>query len=65
MSLTISEKIKNNNQDVSNQPPVSKQSCEDIVNLSVYFDGTGNNLKNDETDKKWANPARLWRSRYF
>ncbi|RLL40426.1 DUF2235 domain-containing protein [Acinetobacter cumulans] len=62
MSLTISEKIKNNNQDVSNQSPVSKQSCEDIVNLSVYFDGTGNNLKNDETDKKWANPARLWKN---
>ncbi|RKG51004.1 DUF2235 domain-containing protein [Acinetobacter cumulans] len=62
MSLTISEKIKNNNQDVSNQLPVSKQSCEDIVNLSVYFDGTGNNLKNDETDKKWANPARLWKN---
>ena len=41
MSLTISEKIKNNNQDVSNQAPVSKQSCEDVVNLSVYFDGTG------------------------
>lgn len=62
VSLTISEKIKNNNQDVSNQAPVSKQSCEDVVNLSVYFDGTGNNLKNDGKDFKWANPARLWRN---
>lgn len=30
-------KIKNSNQDVSNQSPESKQDCSDVVNLSVFF----------------------------
>ena len=56
------QKIKNSNQDVSNHAPESKQDCADVVNLSVFFDGTGNNLENDEKIAKLANPAKLWRN---
>ncbi|WP_180171599.1 DUF2235 domain-containing protein [Acinetobacter sp. YH12023] len=56
------QKIKNSNQDVSNQGPNAKQDCSDVVNISVFFDGTGNNLENDEKIAKLANPAKLWRN---
>ena len=53
------------NSDAENNKPGAKQNCSDIVNISVFFDGTGNNLKADTKDKKcykWSNPARLWRA---
>lgn len=56
------QKIKNSNQDVSNQSPEAKQDCSDVVNLSIFFDGTGNNFGNDEKIEKLANPAKLWRN---
>ncbi|MGE8645840.1 hypothetical protein [Acinetobacter vivianii] len=31
------------NNDVSNDLPSAKQDCSDVVNISVFFDGTGNN----------------------
>lgn len=39
-----------------------KQNCSDIVNISLFFDGTGNNKEVDEPLKRWSNPARLWRA---
>jgi|GEM_PF-266999 len=50
------------NRDVPADPPSPKQDCSDIVNISIFFDGTGNNKKDDEEPKKWSNPARLWRA---
>ncbi|PFH10923.1 putative alpha/beta hydrolase family protein DUF2235 [Collimonas sp. PA-H2] len=51
--------------DVPTDPPTTKQDCSDIVNISVFFDGTGNNKEVDEGPKKWSNPARMWRSAAF
>lgn len=50
------------NKDVDNTEPTAKQDCSDVVHLSVYFDGTGNNRDADNKKKKWSNPARLWRT---
>jgi hypothetical protein len=50
------------NRDVSASKRGSKQSCSDIVNISVFFDGTGNNKEVDEPLKRWSNPARVWRA---
>lgn len=59
---TIIKRTVETNSDVSNTPPTSKQDCSDVVHISVFFDGTGNNKDADEEKKKWSNPARLWRS---
>ncbi|MEZ2352239.1 DUF2235 domain-containing protein [Caballeronia sp. RCC_10] len=50
------------NRDVPPGQPAPKQDCSDVVNISVYFDGTGNNKEVDEKLRKWANPARMWRA---
>ena len=56
------KRVMSVNNDVSNDSPTSKQDCSDVVNISVFFDGTGNNKKDDEKNQKWSNPARLWRN---
>jgi hypothetical protein len=48
------------NRDVPNDKPSAKQDCSDVVNVSVFFDGTGNNMEVDNTDHKWSNVARMW-----
>jgi hypothetical protein len=50
------------NRDATGAKPGAKQNCADIVNISVFFDGTGNNMYADNTPKRWSNPARLWRA---
>lgn len=50
------------NRDVPTGEPTAKQDCSDVVNISVFFDGTGNNKDVDEKPKKWSNVARMWRS---
>ncbi|WP_051377382.1 T6SS phospholipase effector Tle1-like catalytic domain-containing protein [Paraburkholderia dilworthii] len=50
------------NRDVSTAQPGARQDCSDVVNISVFFDGTGNNKDVDEPLKRWSNPARMWRS---
>lgn len=50
------------NRDVKSGPPNPKQDCADVVNISVFFDGTGNNKDVDGPLKRWSNPARLWRA---
>jgi hypothetical protein len=52
------------NRDVPCEPPSSKQDCSDVVNVSVFFDGTGNNKDIDAKNKNWSNPARLWFSAF-
>jgi hypothetical protein len=48
------------NRDVTKQCPSPTQDCSDIVNVSIFFDGTGNNKLADEQPRRWSNPARLW-----
>ncbi len=48
--------------DVPSVPPGPFQDCTDVVHLSVFFDGTGNNKDADEAPRRWSNVARLWRS---
>jgi hypothetical protein len=48
--------------DVSNEPASPLQDCSDVIHISVFFDGTGNNKDVDEATKKWSNPARIWRA---
>jgi hypothetical protein len=50
--------------DVPTDEPSAKQDCSDVINISVFFDGTGNNKDVDEKDRKWSNPARLWFSAF-
>lgn len=59
---TIIKRTVETNSDVANIPPTAKQDCSDVVHISVFFDGTGNNKDADEEKKKWSNPARLWRN---
>lgn len=53
---------RNCNRDAPVGAPTPKQNCSDIINISVFFDGTGNNKDVDELDQKWSNPARIWRA---
>ncbi len=48
--------------DVSGAGPSPFQDCSDVIHISVFFDGTGNNKDADEATKKWSNPARIWRA---
>lgn len=48
--------------DVPTDKPCATQDCSDAVNISIFFDGTGNNKDLDEQSKKWSNVARMWRS---
>jgi len=50
--------------DIPTDEPSAKQDCSDVINISVFFDGTGNNKDVDEKDQKWSNPARLWFSAF-
>ena len=59
---TIIKRALETNNDVSNNQPSAKQDCSDVVHISVFFDGTGNNKDVDEENKQWSNPARLWRN---
>jgi len=45
--------------DVPDEPAGPFQDCRDVVHISVFFDGTGNNLKADAKPPKWSNVARL------
>lgn len=50
------------NRDVPNSQPSALQDCSDIIHISIFFDGTGNNKDADETTKSWSNVARMWRA---
>lgn len=50
------------NRDVPDCPPGPFQDCSDVVHISIFFDGTGNNKDADEATHKWSNVARMWRS---
>jgi hypothetical protein len=48
------------NRDVPNSPPGPFQDCRDVIHISVFFDGTGNNKDEDNDAKKWSNVARMF-----
>ena len=50
------------NRDVPNSAPSPFQDCRDVVHISVFFDGTGNNRQEDNANKKWSNVARMFDS---
>lgn len=50
------------NRDAPTTKPSPKQNCADVVNISIFFDGTGNNKEVDEPLLRWSNPARIWRA---
>lgn len=50
------------NRDVSKESPGPCQDCSDVIHISVFFDGTGNNKDEDDAPRKWSNPARMWRA---
>lgn len=50
------------NNDVESGKAGAKQDCSDVINISVFFDGTSNNKTVDEPLDRWSNPARIWQS---
>ena len=48
------------NRDVSDSKPSPLQDCRDVVHLSVFFDGTGNNWEKDTSTKSWSNVGRMY-----
>lgn len=53
------------NRDVHNRSPEPRQDCTDVLHISIFFDGTGNNNEKDANKKKWSNVARLYRAAQF
>lgn len=53
------------NRDVSGDKPGPFQDCSDVLHISVFFDGTGNNKDDDDALKKWSNVARIFSSSAF
>ncbi|MBT2791052.1 hypothetical protein [Paraburkholderia strydomiana] len=47
------------NRDIANSPPGPKQDCSDVVNISLFFDNTGNSKDADEPARVLAPTARL------
>lgn len=50
------------NRDVSKKAPTPLQDCRDVVHISIFFDGTGNNLEEDAASKSWSNVGRMYRA---
>lgn len=48
------------NRDVPSSPPGPFQDCRDVIHIAVFFDGTGNNDKEDAATKRWSNVARMF-----
>ena len=56
---------RSSSRDTPRTKPNPKQNCADVVNISVFFDGTGNNKAVDKPLMRWSNPARLWRAAQY
>ena len=50
------------NRTAPDSPHTHVQDCADTLNISIFFDGTGNNSNFDEKSKKWSNVERIYRS---
>lgn len=48
------------NRDIAEKKPGPFQDCRDVVHLSVFFDGTGNNREADQPIKSWSNVGRMY-----
>lgn len=53
------------NRDVPSSPPGPFQDCRDVIHIAVFFDGTGNNDKEDAATKRWSNVARMFFSAFL
>lgn len=42
--------------DVQINSPTAAQDCSDVVHISIFFDGTGNNKDRDEQNRNGAIP---------
>ena len=51
MNLVSLQRMSANNQDVCNEKLSAKQDCSDILNIAIFFDGTGNNYEADIAEK--------------
>lgn len=47
------------NRDVAVSSPSPFQDCRDVVHLSLFFDGTGNNREKDTESSSWSNVGRM------
>nr|WP_308638304.1 DUF2235 domain-containing protein [Massilia aurea] len=36
------------------------QDCRDVLHLSLFFDGTGNNWERDSATNSWSNVGRMF-----
>ncbi|MDR6491406.1 T6SS phospholipase effector Tle1-like catalytic domain-containing protein [Paraburkholderia sp. 22099] len=52
--------IAASNRDVPRTTPGARQDCSDVLHLTFFFDGTGNNRDEDGALQKWSNVARLF-----
>jgi len=48
------------NRDVAVSPPSPFKDCQDVVHLSLFFDGTGNNREMDTDSRSWSNIGRMF-----
>lgn len=54
--------IRAANRDVPAEAPKAKQECSDVIHISIFFDGTGNNEDVDKEKRKWSNVSRLYQA---
>jgi uncharacterized protein (DUF2235 family) len=60
MSLESVRAACSANRDVPDCAPGPDQDCRDVIHLTLFFDGTGNNKDEDKKTKKWSNIANLY-----
>ncbi|CAE6837870.1 T6SS phospholipase effector Tle1-like catalytic domain-containing protein [Paraburkholderia haematera] len=57
---SLVQSIAASNRDVPRDAPSARQDCSDVLHLTFFFDGTGNNRAEDNAGQKWSNVARLF-----
>lgn len=60
MPTENAQRLLASNRDVPDDSPSAHQDCHDVLHISIFFDGTGNNDQVDTEKKKWSNVARLY-----
>jgi hypothetical protein len=48
------------NGDVAKEEPGPFQDCRDVVHVTLFFDGTGNNWAADKDTRSWSNVGRIY-----
>lgn len=60
MASEVVGATKSSNRDVSKKEPGPCQDCSDVVHVTIFFDGTGNNREADIATKSWSNVGRIY-----